>query len=130
MLGNMASSLFRANAIVTTVPKARVVRSVAEKLITLGKRGDLHARRMAARRIKDRGILRRLFEEIAPQFADRQGGYTRLLKLGTRKGDGAQLARVELLMPVTTATPESDDQKGKSSKRRKKSEPAAAEAAG
>ncbi len=99
MLANMATSLFRAHAVITTTPKARVVRSVAERLITLGKRGDLHARRLASIQVKDRAVLKKLFEEIAPQFATRAGGYTRIIKLGTRRGDGADLARLELLIP-------------------------------
>jgi large subunit ribosomal protein L17 len=99
MLDNMATSLFRAHTVVTTAPKARVIRSVAEKLITLGKRGDMHARRLAARQVKDRTVLKKLFDEIAPQFAARSGGYTRVVKLGWRRGDGAALAKVELLVP-------------------------------
>ena len=117
MLGNMATSLFRLNAVVTTVPKARVLRSVAEKLITLGKRGDLHARRLASRRIKDRKVLSKLFDEIAPQFADRAGGYTRVMKLGQRRGDGAALARLELLTQVAVAE-ETEPAKSKKSPRK------------
>ena len=114
MLDNMATSLFRAHAVVTTAPKARVIRSVAEKLITLGKRGDMHARRMAARQVRDRTILKKLFDEIAPQFATRPGGYTRVVKLGWRRGDGAELAKVELLVPkaVPTSSGESAKKKG------------------
>lgn len=112
MLANMATSLFRHHAVITTTPKARVLRSVTERLITLGKRGDLHARRMAARQVKDRGVLRKLFDEIAPQFSTRPGGYTRIVKLGQRKGDGAALAKLELLIPK--AAPTSDDSRSKS----------------
>lgn len=99
MLANMATSLFRSHAVITTRARARVLRSVAEKLITLGKRGDLHARRMASRRIRDRVILKKLFDEIAPQFSTRNGGYTRIIKIGQRQGDGAEVARLELLIP-------------------------------
>ncbi len=115
MLDNMATSLFRAHAVVTTAPKARVIRSVAEKLITLGKRGDMHARRLAARQVKDRTVLKKLFEEIAPQFATRPGGYTRVVKLGWRRGDGATLAKVELLVPKAVPTAAEDQAKKKGS---------------
>lgn len=114
MLANMATSLLRSHAVVTTTPKARVVRSYTERLITLGKRGDLHAMRMAARKVKDRAVLKKLFEEIAPQFASRQGGYTRIIKMGQRRGDGADLARLELLIPK--AAPASADDKKKAAK--------------
>jgi large subunit ribosomal protein L17 len=118
LLGSMATALFRAHAVITTVPKARVVRSVAERLITLGKRGDLHARRLAARRVKDSVILKKLFDEIAPQFATRPGGYTRIIKIGTRRGDGASLARLELLIPK--AVVQTDDKEKKSAARKGK----------
>jgi large subunit ribosomal protein L17 len=114
----MATALFRAHAVITTVPKARVVRSVAERLITLGKRGDLHARRLAARRVKDHTILKKLFEEIAPQFATRPGGYTRIIKIGPRRGDGAALARLELLVPK--AVVHTDEKEKKSAARKGK----------
>lgn len=118
MLANMATSLFRSHAVVTTTPKARVVRSVAERLITLGKRGDLHARRLAARQVNDREVLKKLFEEIAPQFSTRAGGYTRVIKLGFRRGDGAALAKVELLVP--RPAPTAAEEKSKGAARRKK----------
>lgn len=111
MLANMATSLFRSHAIVTTRARARVLRSVAEKLITLGKRGDLHARRMASRRIRDRVILKKLFDEIAPQFSTRNGGYTRIIKIGQRQGDGAETARVELLIPKAVVQTETGTKK-------------------
>lgn len=121
MLANMATSLLRHHAVITTTPKARVVRSVTERLITLGKRGDLHARRMAGRQIKDNGVLRKLFDEIAPQFSTRPGGYTRIIKLGQRRGDGAALAKLELLIPkaVPTAADAKSKAKGKEAKSRK-----------
>ncbi len=123
MLANMATSLLRHHAVVTTTPKARVVRSVTERLITLGKRGDLHARRLAARQVKDRGVLRKLFDEIAPQFATRPGGYTRIIKLGQRKGDGAALAKLELLIPKAVPTDSDSKGKGKTAKAKAKSKP-------
>lgn len=97
LLRNMAASLFRHDRIVTTQAKAKELRPYAERLITLARRGDLHARRQVQRRIKDREVLGRLFKEIGPRFASRPGGYIRILKLGHRPGDGAELARIELL---------------------------------
>jgi large subunit ribosomal protein L17 len=97
MLNNMASSLFEHGRIVTTEAKAKELRPFAEKLITLARRGDLHARRLVERRIKDRDTLGKLFSEIGPRFAARPGGYTHILKLGHRPGDGADVARIELL---------------------------------
>ncbi len=113
MLANMAMSLIRNHSVITTTPKARVVRSVTERLITLGKRGDLHARRMAARQIKDNGVLRKLFDEIAPQFSTRPGGYTRIIKIGPRRGDGAELAKLELLIPKPAPAPTDSKSKAK-----------------
>jgi large subunit ribosomal protein L17 len=97
MLRNMAASLFRHDGIVTTEAKAKELRPYAERLITLARRGDLHARRLVERRIQDREVLGRLFKEIGPRFAARPGGYTRILKMGHRPGDGADIARIELL---------------------------------
>lgn len=97
MLNNMAASLFDHGRIITTEAKAKELRPFAEKLITLARRGDLHARRLVERKIKSRETLSRLFSEIGPRFAARPGGYTRILKLGHRSGDGADIARIELL---------------------------------
>lgn len=97
LLRNLAASLFRHDRIVTTEAKAKELRPYAERLITLARRGDLHARRQVERRIQDRDVLSRLFTEIGPRFAARPGGYTRILKLGHRAGDGADIARIELL---------------------------------
>jgi large subunit ribosomal protein L17 len=97
MLNNMATSLFIHGRVITTEAKAKELRPFAEKLITLARRGDLHARRLVQRKIKDRETLGRLFSEIGPRFAARPGGYTRILKLGHRPGDGADVARIELL---------------------------------
>lgn len=97
MMNNMVTSLFQHEAVVTTTAKAKELRPFAEKLITLARRGDLHARRRVERRIKDRDTLKRLFDEIGPRFASRPGGYIRILKLGFRAGDGADMARIELL---------------------------------
>jgi large subunit ribosomal protein L17 len=97
LLNNMAASLFAHGRVVTTEAKAKELRPFAEKLITLARRGDLHARRLVERRIKDRDTLGKLFTEIGPRFAARAGGYTRILKMGHRPGDGADIARIELL---------------------------------
>lgn len=97
LMNNMAASLFQHGGIVTTQAKAKELRPFAERLITLARRGDLHARRQVERKIKDRAVTSRLFTEIGPRFASRPGGYTRILKLGFRPGDGAEVARIELL---------------------------------
>jgi large subunit ribosomal protein L17 len=97
MLRNMATSLFEHGGIETTTAKAKELRPYAERLITLARRGDLHARRLAAAKIQNRDVLGKLFGEIAPKFATRPGGYTRILKLGFRSGDGAEVARIELV---------------------------------
>ena len=97
LLRNLSTELFRHERIRTTLMKAKELRPFAEKLITLARRGDLHARRLAGRNIKDREVLGRLFAELGPRFAARPGGYTRILKIGHRVGDGADVARIELL---------------------------------
>ena len=94
---NMATSLFRHERIETTTAKAKELRPFAERLITLGKRGDLHARRLAGRSIADRQVLGKLFDDIGPRFMERPGGYTRILKLGNRRGDAAEMALIELV---------------------------------
>ena len=97
MLSNMATSLFQHERITTTTAKAKELRPLAERLITLARRGDLHARRAAARRIQDKEVLKKLFETLGPRYADRNGGYTRILKIGRRDGDGAEIAQVQLV---------------------------------
>ena len=96
-LRNMATSLFQHDGIETTVAKAKELRPFAERLITLARRGDLHARRQVERHIRDRGVSGKLFGELGPRFAGRPGGYTRIVKLGHRVGDGAEMARIELV---------------------------------
>jgi large subunit ribosomal protein L17 len=96
-LRNLATSLFRHERIETTTAKAKELRPFAERLITLARRGDLHARRLAAAKIQDREILGKLFDEIAPRYLERPGGYTRVLKLGNRKGDAAEMSLIELV---------------------------------
>ena len=97
LLRNLATELFRHERIRTTEVKAKALRGYAEKLITLGKKGDLSARRLAARDVQDHEILRKLFAEIAPRFKERAGGYTRVLKLEHRHGDAASMALIELV---------------------------------
>lgn len=97
LLANLATSLFRHERVVTTEAKAKELRPYAERLITLARRGDLHARRLVERRIKDKDVTHRLFAELGQRFASRPGGYTRIVKLGHRVGDGADVARIELL---------------------------------
>lgn len=113
MLANMAISLLSHRMIKTTTAKAKALRPVTDRLITFGKKGDLAAKREAYRILRDHNLVKKLFEEIAPQFASRNGGYTRVLRLGTRLGDGASLSLVELL----TAKPLVEkDKKGKKAK--------------
>ena len=97
ILSNLATSLFQHGVITTTEAKARVLRPFAERLITKAKRGDLHARRQVLSTIRDKGVVHVLFEEIAPRYAERPGGYTRITKLGPRKGDNAPMAVIELV---------------------------------
>ena len=97
MLRNLVTDLLREGRIQTTEHRAKEARRQAEKMITLGKRGDLHARRQAMAYIYDESVVTKLFEEIAPKYADRQGGYTRILKLGPRQGDNAAVVFLELV---------------------------------
>ncbi|GGE82455.1 50S ribosomal protein L17 [Mycetocola zhadangensis] len=114
MLANLAAALFTHKSIKTTETKAKRLRPVAERLITFAKRGDLHSRRRVMRTIGDTSVVHELFTEIAPLVAEREGGYTRITKLGFRKGDNASMVQIELVLePVTPKV--------------KKSKPAAAE---
>jgi len=97
IVANLATSLFEHGRITTTEAKARVLRPVAEKLITKAKKGDLHNRRQVLSTIRDKSVVHMLFEEIAPRFAERPGGYTRITKIGPRKGDNAPMAVIELV---------------------------------
>ncbi|QDB80208.1 50S ribosomal protein L17 [Georgenia sp. 311] len=102
MLANLATALLEHRAITTTEHRAKRLRPVVEKLITLGKRGDLHARRKVMTTVKDKSVVHELFTEIAPAMAERQGGYTRITKTAPRKGDNAPMAVIELVMePVS-----------------------------
>ena len=97
MFANMAASLIKHEQIVTTVPKAKALRPIVEKLVTLAKRGDLHARRLAASRIRDEDMTKKLFETIGPRYKARGGGYLRVLKAGYRHGDNAPVAVIEFV---------------------------------
>lgn len=97
MLRNQVTSLLRSGKIETTVTRAKETQRMADKMITLGKRGDLHARRQALAYIYDEDVVKKLFDEIAPKYSERNGGYTRVLKVGPRRGDGAEIAILELV---------------------------------
>jgi large subunit ribosomal protein L17 len=97
MFANLASSLIQHEQIVTTLPKAKDLRPIVEKLVTLAKRGDLHARRLAVSEIRDLGSVKKLFETLGPRYKGRPGGYTRVLKAGYRHGDNASVAVIEFV---------------------------------
>jgi large subunit ribosomal protein L17 len=97
MLANMAASLITHEQIVTTLPKAKDIRPIVEKLVTLGKKGTLHARRQAISEMRDRDAVKRLFEVVAPRYKDRNGGYLRIIKAGYRYGDSAPVAVIEFV---------------------------------
>lgn len=126
ILRNLATQLFEHGKIKTTETKARRVQPLAEKLITKAKRGDLHSRRVVLQSVTDKSVVHRLFVEIAPSFADRDGGYTRITKIGNRQGDNAPMAVIEL---VTETVEESRANRGRSAKPAKKSEPVTEKAA-
>ena len=112
MLANMVSSLIEHGQIKTTITKAKEARRFADKMITLGKKGDLHRRRLAISKLRDKDAVKKLFDEIAPQYAQRNGGYTRIIKLGRRVGDAAEMCILQFV--------ESDDVAAKSKKPAKK----------
>lgn len=103
MFANLAVSLIEHEQIVTTLPKAKDLRPIVEKLVTLGKRGDLHARRQVIAQIGNEGVVKRLFDTIAPRYATRNGGYLRIMKAGFRHGDNAPLAVIEFVDRDTAA---------------------------
>ncbi|PRZ30185.1 LSU ribosomal protein L17P [Antricoccus suffuscus] len=104
MLANLATSLFEHGRITTTEAKAKRLRPVAERLITFAKRGDLHARRIVMASIRDKDVVHHLFAEIGPRYVDRPGGYTRIIKVGPRKGDNAPMAIIELVEEASAST--------------------------
>ena len=111
MLNNMASSLFKHRSITTTETKAKRLRPIAERLVTFAKRGDLHARRKVMTQIHDKSVVHELFAEIAPLMEGRDGGYTRITKLGFRKGDNAPMAVIELVLEKVEPKPKSNKKK-------------------
>lgn len=131
MLANMAKALFIHKSIITTTPKAKEARSTVERLITFAKKGDLASRRQVLRTIPDKELVRELFEEIAPKYSERDGGYTRVIKIGHRLGDGAKMAIFELVgyEGVQAAKIEKQRQKRKEKAEKKKKEQEEAEAA-
>ena len=108
MLNNMATSLFKHGKITTTETRAKRLRPIAERLVTFAKRGDLASRRRVMQQILDKGVVHQLFAEIAPQVQDRPGGYTRIVKLGYRKGDNAPMAMIELVLDPVTPKPKAN----------------------
>jgi large subunit ribosomal protein L17 len=123
ILANLATSLFEHDQITTTAAKAKRLRPLAERLVTFAKRGDLHARRRVLTVVRDKGVVHRLFTEIAPDMAERQGGYTRITKIGNRKGDNAPMAVIELvrepLSPKKAAFAEAEAATKRSAKTKK-----------
>jgi large subunit ribosomal protein L17 len=128
MFRNMVTSLFDKERVRTTLDRAKAVRPIAEKMITLGKRESLHARRQALAYVKDPAVVAKLFETLAPRFSQRHGGYTRIIRLGFRDGDGAQMAYLELVGSEFKAEKSDESKKGKGeeSKKGKKGEKEAA----
>jgi len=108
MLNNMATSLFKHGKITTTETRAKRLRPIAERLVTFAKRGDLASRRRVMQQILDKTVVHQLFAEIAPQVQERQGGYTRIVKLGYRKGDNAPMAMIELVLDPVTPKPKAN----------------------
>jgi large subunit ribosomal protein L17 len=125
MFRNMVTSLFDKERVRTTLDRAKAVRPIAERMITLGKRENLHARRQALAYIKDPAVVAKLFETLAPRFSQRHGGYTRIIRLGFRDGDGAQMAYLELIGSEFKPKGEAD-KKGKGKKAKKGEKEAAA----
>jgi large subunit ribosomal protein L17 len=109
MLNNMVTSLLEHEAIRTTLPKAKEARKMAERIITLGKRGGLANVRLAARTVKDKNVLQKVFSEYKDRYANRKGGYTRIVKLGFRRGDAAEVALLELVDRPAKAAPAADE---------------------
>jgi len=125
MFRNMAINLFRYERIKTTDPKAKELRKFAEKLITWGKRGDLHSRRLARTFIQDKEILKKLFTELKDRFAKRKGGYTRIMKLNPRLGDAASMALIELIPDLKAKAKRDEAKKDKKKEKDAKAKEAA-----
>jgi large subunit ribosomal protein L17 len=130
MFRNMVTSFLDKERIRTTLPRAKELRPIAERMITLGKQETLHARRRALAFIKDPGVVSKLFTTIAPRFAQRKGGYTRIIKLGFRPGDGSQLAILELIGSEYKPPKGEEGKRGKKAGKAEKETPAAEKAKG
>src|SRR5690349_5812588 len=128
ILANLATSLFEHDSITTTEAKAKRLRPLAERLITFAKRGDLHARRRVMTVVRDKGVVHRLFVEVAPDMAERQGGYTRITKIGARKGDNAPMAVIELVREPVAKKATVKEAEGATKRAAKESKAAEAEA--
>ena len=128
---NQLASLMAAERIITTLPKAKELRPLAERLVTQGKRGTVHARRMVGRWIPNRDLIKKIFDQIAPRFSERPGGYLRIVKLGSRQGDGAELAVLEFVdfepKKAAAKAPEAAEKADKGKKAEKAAETAADE---
>ena len=125
LLRNMVTDFLDHGRLMTTLPKAKEIRPLAEKMITLGKRDSLHARRQVQSYVLREAVAKKLFDTVAPKFADRKGGYSRIIKLGNRKGDGADMAIIELLgseLEVKKAERAAADEKKASKKKEEKKE--------
>jgi large subunit ribosomal protein L17 len=126
LLRNLATDFFRHERLRTTLPKAKELRPYAERLITLARRDDLHARRQVAAVIADKTVVKKLFDTLAPRFATRPGGYTRTLKLGPRRGDNAEMAILELIGSEPVFKKQMEEKKTRRDRRREAAEKAAA----
>ena len=127
LMRNLITALLREEKIQTTDPKAKELRRWADRVITLGKRGGLHARRQALSIVQDKAVVRKLFETIAPRFKDRSGGYTRIIKLGIRRGDAAQMSLIELVgVETEKEASKTGAKKRRRARRQKKEEQVAA----
>ena len=118
LMRNLITALLREEKIQTTDPKAKELRRWVERVITLGKRGDLHARRQAASIVYDKAVVKKLFDTIGPRFKDRPGGYTRIIKLGVRHGDAAKMALIELVGGESASAAAGGEKKGRRARRR------------
>ena len=130
MLANLVTSLFQSGRIQTTQAKAKEGRKLAEKMVTFAKRGDLHARRQVLRTVRDKSAVKRLFDEIGPRFTDRQGGYTRIVKLGPRLGDRAPMVLFELIGEPVAAKTKEQKKKEKAAEGKKPTKAAATKVKG
>jgi len=127
LMRNMITALLREEKIRTTDPKAKELRRWSDRVITLGKRGSLHARRQALGIVQDKAVVRKLFDTIAPRFKDRPGGYTRIIKLGIRRGDAAQMSLIELVgAEGDKEARKTGEKKGRRARRRQRQQEAAA----